>query len=227
MTILLAGEPRAVDVVFMDCDGVIFDSNEMKSGAMAAAVAGYPQPAVDEIVALHQKQGGISRHAKLRHFFTEIHPVEDVEAALAEALDKFGAHSKNGYRSIEPIPAALDFARAFDGPRNVYVVSGTDQAELREVFESKGLTSNFADVLGSPTTKPEHFRRVLAERGVAATNALMVGDGSGDFEAARALGMPFVFLAPYSDWATATTDLTGQPDVHIAKDWAELSSWVR
>lgn len=221
----LGGRARDFDVVFMDCDGVLFDSNAMKSDAIAAAVAGYPPADVARLVELHQDQGGISRHAKLRRFFTEIHPVDDVEAALAEALDKFGAHSKRAYAALDPIPAALDFVDALRGC-SVYVVSGTDQVELREVFATKGLTERFADVLGSPTTKPEHFRIVLDAVGARAERTVMLGDGRGDFEAAREVGMPFVFLAAYSDWAGAGAALEGEPNVFVARDWAELSSWL-
>ncbi|MEQ9498731.1 MAG: HAD hydrolase-like protein [Deltaproteobacteria bacterium] len=225
MMLLLGGRPRDFDVVFMDCDGVLFDSNAMKSDAIAAAVAGYPPGDVTRLVELHLDQGGISRHAKLRRFFTEIHPVDDVEAALAEALDKFGAHSKRAYAALDPIPAALDFVEALRGC-SVNVVSGTDQAELREVFAAKGLMARFADVLGSPTTKPVHLRRVLDAAGVAAARAVMIGDGRGDFQAAREVGMPFVFLAAYSDWASAAVALEGEPNVYVARDWAELSSWL-
>lgn len=106
------------------------------------------------------------------------------------------------------------------------VVSGTDQVELREVFATKRLMESFADVLGSPTTKLEHFRIVLDAVGARAQRAVMIGDGRGDFEAPREVGMPFVFLAAYSYWAGAGAAQEGEPSVFVARDWAELSSWL-
>lgn len=218
---------RTFDVAFLDCDGVLFDSNPMKSGAMAAAVAGRPDEAVEAILAYHAAHGGISRYEKLRYFFTEVHPVDDAEVAIADALERFGAHARDGYRELDPLPAALPFVRALGGPASVYVVSGSDQEELRAVFEAKGLRRLFADVLGSPTTKPRHLNDVLTERAVAPERAVLIGDGRGDFEAAREVGLPFVFLEAHSDWADARRALEGAPEVFIAPDWATLARWVR
>jgi phosphoglycolate phosphatase-like HAD superfamily hydrolase len=221
----LGGSPRVVEVVFLDCDGVIFDTNALKDRAMYEAAAGFPEAARQRLVEQHRAFGGVSRYEKLRWFFREVCPVADEEAAMSAALVRFTAVSEHGYDAIEPRAEALDFAARMGGAASVYVLSGSDEAELRRVFERRGLAARFAAVLGSPTGKRAHMEGVLRERGLAPTQALMVGDGRGDWEAARELGVPFVFLGEMSSWASAAADLAGAREAWVAARWSDLLGW--
>jgi phosphoglycolate phosphatase-like HAD superfamily hydrolase len=225
-TIELGGVAREVELTFMDCDGVIFDVNDVKVRAFVEALDAYPPEARQRMADYHQDHGGVSRYEKLRWFFREAHRVDDPTRAIEHALERFGQVSRQGYAVRDPRPEALAFAEQMGGPARVYVVSGSDQTELRDVFASAGLLPRFADVLGSPTPKRHHMREVLYARGVPASRALMVGDGRGDMQAARELGMPFVFLQEMSDWKDAKNALRDAPDCHWAQTWAELGRWL-
>ena len=201
MTAVTVGDATAeIDLFFFDCDGIIFDVNPAKSAAFDYAVADYPAPARQALVAYHQQSGGISRYHKLRRFFTEMCPVDDVDHAVERALERFGDFSRKAYEDLVPRPEALQLAAAVDASERGYVVSGSDQTELVGVFDRKGITHRFAEVLGSPTDKPTHLRRVMGELGTPANRALFIGDGRGDFDCADELGVWFVFLAEMSDW---------------------------
>lgn len=207
-------------LTFMDCDGVIFDVNALKHDAFDAALAEYPRAARQRLLAYHAESGGVSRYDKLRWFFSEVHAVPDVEAAVADAARRFAAITSRAYDRLVARPEALAFAERMGGARSVYVVSGSDEAELRQIFVEHGLTERFAAVLGSPKRKAAHFADVLAARGVAPNAAIMVGDGRGDYEAARAVGMRFVLLREMSTWQGWRDDIGA--DVVVADTWAEL-----
>jgi phosphoglycolate phosphatase-like HAD superfamily hydrolase len=221
-----------IDIVFFDCDGVIFDVNAAKSAAFDYAVADYPAPARQALVAYHQQSGGISRYAKLRRFFTEICPVDDVEPAVEEALERFGAFSRRAYDDLHPRPQALRFAENVQAASRGYVVSGADQAELRSIFDAKAITHHFVEVLGSPADKPTHVRRVLADRGLPPSRALFIGDGRGDFDCADEIGLWFVFLREMSDWVDGREVVEGARGRFakrgvasaVAKSWAALET---
>ncbi len=223
--IRLGGGTRTVALTFLDCDGVIFDSNLAKQRAFAHALADYPHDAVERLLEIHRIEGGVSRYVKLRRFFEEIHPVRDPEPAIARALERFGAASRAAYAELAPLPEALAFADAMGAPASVVVVSGSDQDELVDVFARHGILDRFAAVLGSPATKPEHLRRVLAERHLPPDRALMVGDGKGDLDCAVELGVGFVFLEARSEWkgGAAATEAAGGT---VARTWAELRGRV-
>ena len=222
----LGAEVRAFELTFMDCDGVIFDANALKERAFVQAVASYPEAARQQLAEHHRGHGGISRYAKFRHFFEHIHPVDDVEEAIAQALERFGAIAKAGYAELTPRPEALRFASHMGGAERVVVVSGADQTELRAVFAGQGLADRFAAIYGSPTPKGEHMAAIMARRGLSPDQVLMVGDGRGDLEAARGLGIPFVFLREMSKWQSADDHLGDYAAAHVADRWAVLLEWL-
>lgn len=220
--IRLDGKSRSFSVTFMDCDGVFFDSNQAKIRAFAGALSEYPGGPVRALLDLHRDQGGVSRYEKLHRFFTELYPVEDPEPAISVALERFSAIAKAEYRRLSVRTEALEFAARMGGPERVVVVSGSDQEELRQVFEEHGIDEAVSEILGSPTKKTDHVGRVLAERAVDGERALMVGDGRADFESAQTHGMAFVYLEEMSEWAAARQVIAGAPDVHVARTWADL-----
>jgi len=224
-TIELAGRRRRVAVTFMDCDGIIFDVNRLKARAFVDALDDYPLAARQRFAAYQRDQGGVSRYVKFRHFFEKIHPVEHVEESVQAALSFFAARSQAAYRTLVPRPEALRFAERMGGASHCYVVSGSDHDELRAQFDHHQIRQHFADVLGSPVTKPEHVSRLLAERRVDPRDALFVGDGRADWDAARGAGMPFVFLQEMSEWAGAAATLD-DTDAIVATTWNELLGWL-
>jgi phosphoglycolate phosphatase-like HAD superfamily hydrolase len=211
---------RRARVVFLDCDGVIFDSNAFKVDALSAVIAGEPADARDAMLRYWRKSGGLSRYVKLDHFYRSIVRADDPEARAARAIARFGELSRAGYRHVRPVPEALALIRDAGRERCV-VVSGTDQDELRDVFREQRLDALVADVLGSPTTKAEHIERALAARGSGPDAALLVGDGAGDLRACQETGLQFVYLAAMSEWDGALEALAPTDSV-VARDWPEL-----
>lgn len=224
----VARQLRAAPCVFMDCDGVIFDSNRHKLDALEAVLARFDVASHGPMRAYWAESGGVSRYVKFDHFARRVLALSggEAERVAAQAVERFAEHSRAGYARLRPLPQALEFARALGAPRLV-VSSGTDGDELRGVFADKGLTSLFPVVLGSPETKAEHVRAQLAERRAEPGQCLFVGDGAADLEVAQQFGMPFVFLAAYSGWqgAGAALELAAQqgraPVMQVAA-WTEL-----
>jgi phosphoglycolate phosphatase-like HAD superfamily hydrolase len=217
----LASAYRAARCIFFDCDGVIFDSNGFKIEAMHSALFAYGAAERERMEAFWRQNGGVSRYEKFGHFFSQIAPVADVAQAVAQAAERFGAHSRSAYSTRQPVAAALKLARDA-GRERCFVVSGADQAELVDVFAEKGLSGSFAGVYGSPTAKLTLVTNVLEALGCTPAEALLIGDGAGDFRVCRALNMRFVYLAQYSEWRGAREALQDAPRVAWANNWDEL-----
>jgi phosphoglycolate phosphatase-like HAD superfamily hydrolase len=209
--------------IFFDCDGIIYDSNGFKQRAMRHALEGQSERALEEMSEFWRKNGGMSRFAKLEHFFTHIAPHPDVAGQVAAAAQRFGEYSRAGYDDCVPLPAALRAAAAA-GAARCHVVSGAAQSELESVFAAHGIASRFASVLGSPAPKLELVSTVLAARRCPPERALLIGDGAMDFRVAQALGIHFVYLAQYSEWLGAPEQLATAEPVSVAETWQELLS---
>lgn len=188
--------------VLFDCDGVVLDSNAIKTEAFRVALAGEPEDRVEALVTHHRATGGVSRYEKLNRYFSEAGRVgADLEAALAAALARFGEHVRAALRGCPMVPGADDVLTRLTGAsRRVYLVSGGDESELRDVFAERGLSRHFEAIMGSPTPKDKHLSR-LREEGVFEAGGIFLGDARLDMEVADAFGLDFVFVAGVSDWA--------------------------
>jgi phosphoglycolate phosphatase-like HAD superfamily hydrolase len=101
------------------------------------------------------------------------------------------------------------------------IVSGGDQAELREVFAARGLDGLFdGGIFGSPDTKDAILARQL-DAGTIGRPALFLGDSRLDLQAAGRAGLDFVFVHGWTevpDWPA----LVAQAGVRSIRQVADL-----
>ena len=58
--------------LIFDCDGIILNSNKIKTEAFREVVFHYGNEAAEELVNFHVMNGGISRYEKFNYFFETI-----------------------------------------------------------------------------------------------------------------------------------------------------------
>jgi phosphoglycolate phosphatase-like HAD superfamily hydrolase len=78
-----------------------------------------------------------------------------------------------------------------------YVVSGSDEVELRQIILERRWAGYFKAIYGSPATKTQILLDMRKEL-PAGSRLLMVGDAMADFIAARDAQAGFLFIAGYS-----------------------------
>lgn len=185
-----------------DCDGVILDSNRIKSEAFHKAALPYGTEAADALVAYHVSRGGVSRFAKFEHFLTHIVAEPADKAALDILLESYAAHVREGLLTCAITPDLQDLRDRTPDMRWL-IVSGGAQNELRDVFARRGLAAMFdGGIFGSPDTKDEILARELAG-GTITRPALFLGDSKYDHLAAREAELDFLFVSGWSempDW---------------------------
>lgn len=188
------------DAIIFDCDGVLFDSNRLKTQAFREILLDYPETAVEEFITYHKTHGGISRYVKLRTFFTEILQTYVDEVQLADLLRQFGQACRRLYREAALTPGCMMLLTTLYGQIPLYIASGSDKAELRQVFEERRLAHFFNGIYGSPKTKRDCVAEICSNLG-SATKPLLVGDAESDWKAARQANLSFIFMAGFSDAA--------------------------
>ncbi len=198
-----------------DCDGVILDSNGMKSAAFRRSLEGEDPALVDRFIRYHQANGGVSRYVKFLHFFREMKRVPDFEKRAEETMRHYSALSREGLFGCRLIPGVLETVKSFHG-RGVpcHVLSGGDQEEILSVFAARELSRHFEKILGSPKTKEENLA-LLEKEGWLRRPGVYFGDARADFEAARRFNLDFVFVEPFSEWGEGkkTCEKEGWPVV--------------
>ena len=190
-------------IIIFDCDGVILDSNQLKSDAMGEAVAHYGPKLVARFIHYHKKNGGVSRYEKFDHFLKKMAKSYS-EEEYKNLLRRLSSLVKAKLVDVPMTRGALEFIKHAHHNSNLYVVSGGDQNELREVFSKRDITKYFKGIFGSPTTKVDHCKKIL-ESLRNHERALLIGDSRLDYVAAKSCGFDFVFISGYTDmehWQT-------------------------
>ena len=181
-----------------DCDGVVLNSNKIKTNSFYIATKPYGLKPAQALVDYHLKNGGVSRYEKFRYFLTDILGQSAEKKDLDKLLLVFADEVKKGLNNCE-VARGLDEFREKTKQSNWLIVSGGDQSELREMFSSRGLDKYFnAGIFGSPDNKD-----IILEREISCQNitmpGLFLGDSKYDYEAAKGAGLDFAYLSGWSE----------------------------
>lgn len=180
-----------------DCDGIVLDSNKVKTDAFYKTTLPYGQAAAQAMVEYHTAHGGVSRYEKFAYFLEQIATGMN-GPELQELLATYAANVRRGLLDCSIAPGLAALRRRVPNTR-WSIVSGGDQAELRDVFSRRGIAELFdGGIFGSPDDK-----KVILEREIEAGNipfpALFLGDSRYDFEAARHVGIDFLFISGWTE----------------------------
>ena len=182
--------------IIFDCDGVILDSNKVKSSAFYEVALVYGEEAANSLVKYNSENGGISRFKKFEHFLKSIVPAGTSGPGLDELVNNFAAKVVEELVNCRVADGLQKLRESIPDSRWM-IVSGGAQSELNEVFKARGLDRLFdGGIFGNPDSK-EFILRRERENGNIVNPALYIGDSRYDHEVAVASGIDFVFV---SDW---------------------------
>lgn len=191
-----------------DCDGVVLDSNSLKSRAFHAVVSRYGSEVADRFVAYHERTGGVSRYEKFRYLIEELLRREAAAGEVELLCDAYADAIWTGLLECKVAPG-LRRLRRMTATVPWLMVSGGDQDELRRLFAARRLDVLFdGGIFGSPARKIDILRRQLAE-GDLCLPGLFFGDSKADFESARAANLDFVFVHAWTDLADWQREFAG------------------
>ena len=185
-----------------DCDGVVLNSNQLKIQAYfdVAIEFGANQTQAKALVDHHIALGGISRYPKFEYFLREIMHQVVTDDAMNALLNSFTTQVTRLLSTCEVSPY-LNALKLATKKSKWMILSGGDQAEIREIFKLRQLDTFFeGGIYGSPDNKDLVLAREK-DNGNIQFPALFIGDSQYDYLASTNAGLDFLFL---SDW----TDMT-------------------
>ncbi|PPD15261.1 MAG: HAD family hydrolase [Methylotenera sp.] len=196
--------------IVFDCDGVILDSNVVKTEAYfrTAKNLGANDKQAQALVDYHVKLGGISRYHKFDWYLREVLQKPATEKAIQAYLDEFSRELEVGLMQCA-IAEGLQELRDATANAKWMILSGGDQQEIRDLFAKRDLTKYFdGGLFGSPDNKDTVLAREKSN-GNLQMPALFVGDSKYDFEASTNAGLDFIFVSDWTevpDWREFCTD---------------------
>ena len=190
--------------IVFDCDGVILNSNKIKTRAFRVASFPFGYEASRSLENYHLKNGGVSRYAKFDYFLENIVSInskKNKELYLKKMLKIYSEETEKGLLDSE-ITYGLHSLRTKTKDSYWSIVSGGDQDQLRSIFAKKEIKHLFnGGVFGSPDTKNKILNRELI-RGTIKLPALFIGDTALDHQVSVANGLDFIFVSDWTEFSS-------------------------
>lgn len=185
--------------IIFDCDGVVLDSNKVKTEAFYRSVLPYGEDLANEFILYHRNNGGISRYKKFEYFLSEIVSKEIEGLGYNMLLENYAKEVFNGMLSCN-VAEGLQVLKDKTLGKNWLIASGGAQEELRDIFLQRGMIDLFdGGIYGSPDTKEIIFQRELGTKNIQ-TPALFLGDSKYDFLASQKFEeIDFIFLSGWTE----------------------------
>jgi putative hydrolase of the HAD superfamily len=134
-----------------------------------------------------------------------------MSAAEQARMREFTAAFTSG--QVELIPAVAEVLDELSTRHDLYLLTKGVPDEQQRKIDASGLANHFAGVDIVATKEPDTYRRVLAERSLAADRTWMIGNSpKSDIIAARMAGLRAVFIPNENTWAHEHADLDPADD---------------
>ena len=163
--------------IIFDCDGVILDSNKIKTNAFKKLFHENPKCLIDKIVTYHKNNGGKSRYMKIKYFYENLLKKKLSKKHLKNQAKIYGKISLNDLKESNFIPGLIELLIFLKKKnKNLYVVSGSDEIDLIKILK---------------------YRLPLESERM---KSVYIGDSEYDYSSSKAMRLDFIYISGYSDW---------------------------
>jgi len=178
---------------FLDFDGVVLESTSVKTESFGELFESYGLDVKSQVVQLHLRNRGLSRHEKFKMIYRDILDKTINEGIISDLAASFSDRVFKKLLKCSFVEGVQGFLeRALTENHPVYVLSAAPQGELEQIIEHKNLRPYFQGVYGIPMTKVEAGRTILGQNRYDPKSVRFVGDSLHDYDAAMALNVVFI-----------------------------------
>ena len=179
--------------IAFDFDGVLVESVDVKTKAYARLFEEYGEGVVSRVVDYHLTNGGISRFVKFRVIYSEILNKPLSEKKFQSLCDEFSNIVVDEVVAAPWVEGAREFLENNKNRYLFFIVSGTPQDELGSIVRRREMGHYFCEVLGSPKNKETLLKGALSRLKLFPEETVFVGDAETDWNAAKELGVTFLW----------------------------------
>lgn len=178
--------------ILFDFDGVILDSMTIRDKGFEEIIGRYDMSKVQEFIKYHRFNGGLSRFHKFRYFFEEMLKKEVTDEKVQALADEFSQIMRRELVNKKYlIKDTLDFIIKNNKKYTFFIVSGSEQNELRFLCSELGISHYFKKILGSPIHKNELVKNLIIDEKLSTKESILIGDSINDYEAAMINSIDF------------------------------------
>ena len=179
--------------VFLDVDGVLIDSVDVKGDVFAEIFADFPNSA-EQVHAFHRAHGGLTREKKITQILELLGNASPSVPEVSARVSHFTALVVERVIQAPELAGTYTFLQEWSGRCPLYAVSATPNEELQRIIVARGLLPFFRKVRGWPPEKSELISQEIASGGLDPSKCILVGDSHEDYQAAKRASVPFIFF---------------------------------
>jgi len=171
----------------------------------------------EEFIQYFKNNFGISRYKLAKYFIEEILK-QNFDIILFDNIVKiYSQRSFELYKQANFTKKLLSFLE-FYKDKNLFVASGSNEEELKEIFKIREINKYFISIYGSPKKKSDIVKEIVKKY----PNSIMIGDANSDMNAAKEVKIDFIFMRDYS----TNEELKKRDDLVIINNLGDVI-WVK
>ncbi len=183
--------PNQIELIILDFDGVVIESNNIKTKAFEKVFSKFPEYK-DVMMQFHYENISLSRVEKFDYLVSLMGKCADSKLKV-DIADNFSRYVLEDILTVPLVKGAERFLKTFKGRIPIYLASVTPAKELEDILEKRNLLHWFDGVYGCPPwTKVNAIRDILLQKSINSNNGLLIGDSAGDQRAAIEADVQFI-----------------------------------
>ena len=177
--------------LFLDFDGVIKDSVELKGDAFEQLFIHQGKEIAGRVKVHHESNGGMSRYEKLPIYldWAGLKPEQNI---LEEYSRRFSEIVKQKVIESDWVPGVEEFLHTNPFDQILFIITATPQNEIDQIVDAIGLRSCFTRIIGAPTNKKDAIHQLIQRYNIDTKISTMIGDSITDYQAAIENRIAFV-----------------------------------
>tara|TARA_B100000795_G_C22805033_1_gene444275 strand:- start:593 stop:1270 length:678 start_codon:yes stop_codon:yes gene_type:complete len=180
-------------VLIFDFDGVIVDSNDIKTAAFSELYQPYGSDVVNRVILHHEANGGMPRFEKFDYYHKHFLGEDINQKEIIDLSARFSKLVVNKVIAAPEINSAELFLKKIQNNKKFCSInSATPEVEIKEIIIHRNLEKYFSKILGSPSSKSENIIKILNYYKCNIKEALFFGDADSDINAALKTGIHFI-----------------------------------
>lgn len=179
--------------IFFDFDGVIVDSNEIKSNAFFKLFESYDLKIAKKILKHHKDNIGMSRFDKFQFYLK--YYIKDNSLDMNYLEKKFSNLVVQKVIESEFIKGAKEFLNTNYNNFNFFLCTSTPQKEIQKILSKKNIYHFFKKIYGSPINKVEQINNIVKDFKIDKKKSIFIGDSINDYQSAKSCDIKFILMA--------------------------------
>ena len=171
--------------IFWDFDGVIINSDKVRTEGFKYTFKSYTKKEVDMLVNYHTINGGLSRYEKIEYFSQKILDKKLNDEEKKQYAQLYGNYCRERLCDKNLlIKNSINFIKENHKNFDFHLVSASDEKELIYLCSNLDIKKYFKSISGSPVNKIENIKRLLKSNNYIESKCCLIGDSNNDKVAA-------------------------------------------